>query len=320
MLMVAPRHIPVLLDEAIDFLKVSPGGTYVDGTVGLGGHARRILEALGGTGRVIAIDRDEEALSQARERLRSYAGAVSFHRDNFRNLPLLLNGLGLAGVDGCLLDLGVSSLQLESPSRGFSFRLEGPLDMRQDRRSRTTAADLVNGLPEQELAEIFRRYGEERRAGAIASEIVRQREQHPLRTTGQLADLVRRVSPAGRGKTDPATRVFQALRIRVNQELEGLDDFLEEAVGLLKPEGRLVVIAFHSLEDRTVKTVFRRLAGRCVCFRPADRCTCPRVVRGRVLTPRPVRPGRREIEENPRSRSARLRAFEKLEEKECADG
>ena len=319
--MVAIRHIPVLLDEAIGLLKVRKGGTYVDGTVGLGGHTARILESLAGEGKVIAIDRDEEALEEARDRLLLYGGMVSFHHENFRNLPLLLNGLGWDGMDGCLLDLGVSSFQLESAGRGFSFRLEGPLDMRQDRRSRTTAADLVNGLSEEELARIFWRYGQERRSRAIAREIVRQREQAPLRTTVQLAELVKRVkSSRYRGKTHPATRVFQALRIRVNQELEGLDRFLEEVVHLLHPGGRLVVISFHSLEDRIVKRVFRRSAGRCVCFRPAELCTCPRVSKGRILTARPLVPGQRELIENPRSRSARLRAFEKSEEKERDDG
>ena len=314
--MVAARHMPVLLDEAIGLLKVRKGGTYVDGTVGLGGHTARIVESLAGEGRVIAIDRDEEALQEARDRLLSHGSIVSFHHENFRNLPLLLNGLGVGGIDGCLLDLGVSSFQLESAERGFSFRLEGPLDMRQDRRSRTTAADLVNGLPEEELAHIFWRNGEERRSRAIAREIVRQRQEAPLRTTVQLAELVKRVKSARSGrKTHPATRVFQALRIRVNQELEGLGGFLEEVIHLLRPGGRLVVISFHSLEDRIVKTVFRRFAGRCVCFRPAQLCTCPRESKGRILTARPLVPGPRELIENPRSRSARLRAFETSEEK-----
>ncbi len=313
--MVAIRHMPVLLDEAIGLLKVRKGGTYVDGTVGLGGHAERILESLAGEGRVIAIDRDEEALQEAKNRLLSHGSIVSFHHENFRNLPLLLNGLGLGGIDGCFLDLGVSSFQLESAERGFSFRLEGPLDMRQDRRSRTTAADLVNGLPEEELAQIFWRNGEEKRSRVIAREIVRQREEGPLQTTLQLAELVERVKPSRTGrKIHPATRVFQALRIRVNQELEGLGGFLEEVVHLIHPGGRLVVISFHSLEDRIVKNAFRRSAGRCVCFRPAQLCTCPRKLRGRILTARPLAPGQRELNENPRSRSARLRAFETSEE------
>ncbi len=319
--MVAAGHIPVLLDEAIGLLRVRTGGTYVDATAGLGGHTERILESLAGTGRVIAIDRDEEALEQARDRLGAYGPTASFHRENFRNLPLLLNGLGLEGLDGCLLDLGASSLQLESAERGFSFKREGPLDMRQDRRSGTTAADLVNGLPEEELARTFRRYGDERRSRAIAREIVRQREQAPLRTTLQLAQLVIEVKSTGyRGRTHPATKVFQALRIRVNQELEGLDRFLGEVIHLLHPGGRLVVISFHSLEDRIVKTVFRKSAGRCVCFRPAELCSCPRVRKGRILTARPLVPGQRELIDNPRSRSAKLRAFEKSKERECDDG
>ena len=313
--MVAAPHMPVLLEEAIGSLKVKPGGTYVDATVGLGGHARRILECLAGEGRVIAMDRDEEALQEARNRLRSHGSMISFHHENYRQLPRLVNGLGLDGIDGCLLDLGVSSLQLENPQRGFSFRLEGPLDMRQDRKSATTAADLVNGLPEEELARIFWCNGEERHSRAIAREIVRQRQKAPLRTTLQLAELVERVKPARSGqRTHPATQVFQALRIRVNQELEGFDGFLQEVIHLLRPGGRLVVISFHSLEDRIVKTVFRRSAGRCVCSRPARLCTCPREAEGRVLTARPLVPGPRELIENPRSRSAKLRAFETLEE------
>ena len=313
--MVAARHMPVLLDEAIGLLKVRKGGTYVDGTVGLGGHTARIVESLAGEGRVIAIDRDEEALREARDHLVSHGSIVSLHHENFRNLPLLLNGLGVDGIDGCLLDLGVSSFQLESAERGFSFRLEGPLDMRQDQRSRTTAADLVNGLPEEELAQIFWRNGEENRSRAIAREIARQREEAPLQTTLQLAELVKRVKSSRPGrKTHPATQVFQALRIRVNQELEGLGEFLEEVIHLLRPGGRLVVISFHSLEDRIVKNAFRRAAGRCVCFRPARLCTCSRVSKGRILTARPLVPGQRELNENPRSRSAKLRAFETSEE------
>ncbi len=314
MSMVAARHTPVLLQEARDLLKVTKGGIYVDGTIGLGGHARAILELLDGTGRVIALDRDEEALRQARKRLASGSDNLSFHHDNFRNLPLILNGLGIDGVDGILLDLGVSSFQLASAERGFSFRLDGPLDMRLDRRSQTTAADLVNRLPEKELATIFRRYGEERRSRSIARQIVQQRQVEPLRTTRQLARLIERVAPSRYwNKIHPATKVFQALRIHVNQELEGLEEFCGEAIELLNPRGRLVVICFHSLEDRIIKTAFRKAAGHCVCFRPPELCTCPRVTLGLILTRRPVTSGEQEVGENPRSRSAKLRAFEKFE-------
>ena len=258
MSMVAARHTPVLLQEAMGLLKVTKGGTYVDGTTGLGGHTRAILDLLDGTGKVIALDRDEEALEQARERL-APAANLFFHHDNFRNLPLILNGLAISGVDGCLLDLGLSSFQLESAERGFSFRLDGPLDMRQDRRSQTTAADLLNRLPEEQLAKTFWRYGEERRSRSIAREVVRRRQVEPIRTTRQLAQLVERVTPARRrGGIHPATRVFQALRIRVNQEIEGLEEFCTEAIQLLNTGGRLVVISFHSLEDRLVKTAFRK--------------------------------------------------------------
>ncbi|HUG42711.1 MAG TPA: 16S rRNA (cytosine(1402)-N(4))-methyltransferase RsmH [Acidobacteriota bacterium] len=307
----AADHIPVLRDEVLEYLAVQPGQTLVDCTVGLGGHAEAILEALQGSGMLIAIDRDLEALKAAKERLGRKYPQASFYHENFKNLPLILTRLGIRAVDGCLLDLGVSSRQLDSPERGFSFRSEGPLDMRMDSEQRTTAADLLSQLSEEELAEIFRKHGEERSAKRIAAAIVKERKKGPIRTTTQLADLVVRVKGKGSGRIHPATKVFQALRIEVNQELAGLGSFLNQIILRLRKGGRLVTIAFHSLEDRIVKRCFQKAAGRCVCFRPDPLCTCPRKVLVRILTRKPVTAGPEESRRNPRSRSAKLRAVEK---------
>ena len=305
------EHLPVLTSESLELLQVKREGVYVDCTVGLGGHAEKILSRLEGTGRLVALDRDPEGLEIARNRLKGIKNAECYH-ENFRNLPLILNQLGIAKIDGCLVDLGVSSYQLAQPERGFSFRQEGPLDMRMDRQQKSSAADLVNELSESKLVEIFRRYGEEPAAKRIAAAIVKRRKMAKLRTTAQLAELVERVKGSRRGsRLHPATRIFQALRIEVNQELAALEEFLAVAVGHLAEKARLVVISFHSLEDRLVKTVFKKEAGRCVCFRPAELCICPRKENVRILTKRPVKPSLEEIEQNPRARSAKLRAVEK---------
>ena len=307
------QHKPVLLDEAIDLLQVEEGGTYVDCTVGLGGHAERILEKLRGTGLLIGLDRDREALSLAGQRLRDRFSNFNLFNENFKNLSLLAEGLGLREIDGCLVDLGVSSLQLDSEERGFSFRTDGPLDMRMDRRNSTTAAQLVNRLPEEELARLLRDLGEEKQHRKIAAAIVRRRQQSEIRTTGELANIVASAKGAkSRSRIHPATQVFQALRIEVNQELEGLEQFLTEIICFLKPGGRLVVISFHSLEDRIVKRTFRLESGHCICFRPGDMCSCPRQQHIQILTPKPLSPGPAEIAVNPRARSAKLRAIEKI--------
>ncbi len=309
MFMVA-THRPVMLEEVLELLAVRPRGTYVDATVGLGGHAEAILVRLRGEGLLVGLDRDPQALQQARERLSSFSNCLLFHA-NYHNLPHLLSREGLH-MDGCLLDLGVSSLQLDAPERGFSFRREGPLDMRMDTSSGLTAGELVNHAPLPELARIFRENGEEPRAERIARAIVQRRQRQPLETTLELAELVAEVARAPRGgKIHPATRVFQALRIEVNRELAGLEPALEEIIDWLKPAGRLVVLGFHRLEDRIVKRVFRRASGKCVCFRPADSCSCPRRQRVSILTRRPLRPSPGELQQNPRARSARLRAVEK---------
>jgi 16S rRNA (cytosine1402-N4)-methyltransferase len=307
------EHSPVMQEEVLDCLQCIPGGIYLDATVGLGGHSQAILEKIQPGGLLIGIDRDKETLEKAQARLKAVSGDFRLLHDNFKNLPLILNNLEVKPVDGILLDLGVSSYQLLSPERGFSFQSDAMLDMRMDRTQRWTAADLVNTLPETELADIIYRYGEERLSRRIAAAIVQERSQAPIVRCNQLAAIISRVLKArGHQTIHPATRTFQALRIAVNEELEGLEAFLNEAFSFLKPGGRLVVIAFHSLEDRIVKRAFRRLAGQCVCEAPLELCQCPRQVLASLLTHRPMTPGPEELEANPRARSARLRALEKI--------
>jgi 16S rRNA (cytosine1402-N4)-methyltransferase len=279
-------HVSVLADEALERLAVRSGKLYVDGTVGLGGHAERILAASSPDGRLLGFDRDADALARAEERLRPFGERVRLVHATF-DAP-----------QGILLDLGVSSLQLDTPERGFSFRHDGPLDMRMDRDQETTAADLVNGLGEEELANVIYTWGEERASRRIARVIVRERERTPIRTTAQLADIVRRAMGGRRGqRLDPATRTFQALRIEVNREIDGLPESLPALARTLKPGGRLAVIAFHSLEDRAVKQTFRALAGE--GFRLVDK--------------KAVQTSETESAVNPRARSARLRTLERVE-------
>ena len=288
-------HASVLLREALELLAVRPGGLWVDGTVGLGGHAEAILRASGPDGRLLGTDRDGETLERARARLAPFGDRARLEQQDFRDVPRQLAG---EAADGILLDLGVSSVQLDDPERGFSFQAEGPLDMRLDRTARTTAADLVNGLPERDLADLIYEYGEERASRRIARAIVREREREPIETTTRLADVVRRAAPrSSRPGLHPATRTFQALRIRTNRELDRLPEALTALAACLAPGGRLAVIAFHSLEDRPVKQTFRALGGQGY----------------RELARKPVRPGEDETRENPRARSARLRALAREE-------
>ena len=307
------EHAPVLLEESIEALRVQPGGTYVDCTVGLGGHAREILQRMEGHGLLIAMDRDPETLELARDRLSGLAENLSLYRENFKNLPLLLSNLGIASIDGCLVDLGVSRYQLTEPERGFSFREPGPLDMRLDRDQKTSAADLVQRLNVKELTDLFRRYGEEPEAARIARALVEERRQTRFRTTTELAEFIARVKKR-RSSLHPATLVFQALRIAVNQELEGLDRFLSRTIQCLSHGGRLVVISFHSLEDRIVKRTFQLEAGKCICFQPGDRCRCPRIKNVEILTRKPVTASPSELERNPSARSAKMRAVERVSE------
>jgi 16S rRNA (cytosine1402-N4)-methyltransferase len=307
-------HLSVLPDEVLALLDPAPGGIYLDGTVGGGGHARLILEASAPDGRLIGLDRDPSALRKAAEVLAPFGDRVVLRHRNFSEAAGVLAELGIKGLDGMLLDLGVSSHQLDEASRGFSFRGEAPLDMRMDPTSGPTAADLVNTAAAEELARIFREYGEERWAGRIARRIVQVRQQHPLTTTRQLAELVRDAVPGGKApaRIHPATRVFQALRIQVNQELEHVSRGIAEAVDLLNPGGRLVVISFHSLEDRIVKRFFQEEAKGCICPPRLPTCVCNHRPRLEVLTRKGVRASDAEIEVNPRARSAVLRAVRRI--------
>ncbi len=291
-------HRPVLLREILEGLDLSPGATALDATVGLGGHAEAILEGLGPKGRLIGIDRDEQALERARERLSRFGKAVELIHGNLGELMRLLEARGIGPLDAALFDLGVSSLQLETPERGFSFAREGPLDMRMDRTEPLTAGELVNRASEEDLRGWIREYGQERWAGRIARAIVRKR---PFRTTTDLAEVIRGAVPSWsrRERIDPATRTFQAIRIAVNRELEAIPQGLEQAIRLLKPGGRIAALAYHSLEDRLVKSGFRGQARAGVL---------------RVLTPKPIRPSEEETARNPRARSARLRVAQRTED------
>jgi 16S rRNA (cytosine1402-N4)-methyltransferase len=291
-------HVPVLTAEVLRQLRPEPGGVFVDCTVGLGGHTRALLEA--GATRVIGLDRDEEALALARTTLSAFADRVDLVHADYRTLEDVLDGRGVARVDGALADLGVSSMQFDEPGRGFSFQRDEPLDMRMDRTSETTAARLIAVSTEQELADTIYAYGEERFSRRIARALVAARREAPVDTTGRLAAIVRRAVPTrGYQRIDPATRTFQALRIWVNRELDGLDRFLEAAARRLQVGARMVIITFHSLEDRIVKHTLRALAhGESAVLK--------------VLTKKPVSPDEDEVRRNPRSRSAKLRAAERL--------
>jgi len=306
---VGAAHVPVMVAEAVEWLRPRPGALLVDATVGLGGHAAALLAAAPDT-RLLGVDRDPAALAIARDRLRDAGERLVLRHGHFAELPRVLHDVGWDGVDAILLDLGLSSLQLDDPTRGFSFQAEGPLDMRMDSAGGLDAAEVVNRWPEADLARVLRDYGEEPRARAVARAIVRRR---PLATTAALADVVRGVLGRGRPGHHPATRTFQALRIAVNDELGELDRFLADGWKLLRPGGRLAVLAYHSLEDRRVKETFRRWAADCLCPPRTPVCVCGWRAKVRVLTPRPVRPTAEEIARNPRARSARLRVAERLE-------
>ncbi len=312
-------HRPVLAEEVTAALAPAPGRVYIDATVGGGGHAERLLEA---GARVVGLDRDEAALGAAAERLARFGDQVRLIHAAFADLPAIAAAEGLQPADGLLLDLGVSSAQLDDPGRGFSFQAEGPLDMRMDRRQPLTAADLVNRLPVEELARLIRTLGEERWAGAIARRIGRERARAPIETTGRLAEVVAAAVAAaeartgrgqrGRPRIHPATRTFQALRMQVNDELGQLERLLAAAPDLVKPGGRLAVISFHSLEDRLVKAVIRAGAGGCRCPPGLPVCRCGGTASWRPLTRKPITPGEAEVAANPRARSAKLRVAERI--------
>ena len=308
-------HLPVLYQEIIHVLRPGAGGFYVDCTLGAGGHACGILQASSPDGRLLGLDVDPDAIALASHRLAGFGSRVIIRRASYRSLDEQLKALDWLQVDGILLDLGVSSMQFDTPGRGFSFQQEAPLDMRFDPQQSISAADLVNELGEAELADLIYRYGEERRSRQVAHAIVRAR---PFRTTRQLAEVVARAVSAGRKpragerRIHPATRTFQALRIAVNGELDALPAVLPQAVAALAPGGRLAVIAFHSLEDRIVKNYFRQESRDCLCPPRQPVCTCGHHAVIREVTRQPLRPEPAEIEQNPRARSARLRVAEKL--------
>jgi 16S rRNA (cytosine1402-N4)-methyltransferase len=307
----ASRHAPVLLGEVLQALEPARGGLFVDCTLGMGGHAEAMLEASEAV-RVVGIDRDAESLALARERLARFGDRFRAVHSDYRDLDGVLGGETAAGI---LADLGVSSHQLDEASRGFSFSREAPLDMRMDRSTGETAADLVERLSERDLADLIYEFGEEHRSRRIARAICRERERDPIRTTTRLAEVVARASgiPRHKQRIHPATRTFQALRIAVNRELEGLDRFLEGAVGALEaPGGRIAVISFHSLEDRIVKQTFNALSGQCSCPPGLPVCMCGARRLVRVLTRKPVVASEQEVEANPRARSAKLRAAERI--------
>jgi len=307
-------HRAVMPGEMLELLAPQKGDVVVDATLGAGGHAELLLEAVTPGGRLIGIDRDPVALELARERLARFGDAFVAVRGNHHDLARLVRSAGVDVVDRVLFDLGVSSMQLDDGSRGFSFRVDGPLDMRMGPDAGPSAADLLAGIPENELREILWRFGEERHSRAIARAIVRERERHPLRTTRQLAEVVERALGPGarRFKIHPCTRTFQALRIAVNGEIVRLEAAVGDAVELLRSGGRLAAISFHSLEDRAVKRALRGLVDRCTCPPGLPVCACGRASLIRILTPKPLRPSDTEVARNPRARSSKLRAAEKL--------
>lgn len=306
------EHVSVLLEETVENLKVRPEGTYVDGTLGGGGHAEAVLKLLNDQGRLIGIDQDEAAIKASGERLKAFFN-VTFVRSNYCDIKEELERLNIRGVDGIVLDLGVSSYQLDTPERGFSYKEDAPLDMRMDQRSSMTAKDIVNGYSKEELFRIIRDYGEDKFAANIAKHIVMYRENKPIETTGELVEIIKGAIPMKIRKMSghPAKQTFQAIRIELNHELDVLKNTLSTMIDLLNPGGRICIITFHSLEDRIVKTIFRDAENPCTCPPDFPVCVCGKKSRGTVITKKPILPCETEMEENARSKSAKLRVFEK---------
>ena len=307
-------HKSVLLNECIDNLNIKPDGIYVDGTMGGAGHSGCIAAKLENGGRLIAIDQDEDAIAVGTDRLSIYGDKVTIVRSNYSCMKEIVRGIGLDGVDGILLDLGVSSYQLDNPERGFTYRDENaPLDMRMDNRMEMTARDIVNDYTDEELRRIIRNYGEDKFAGNIAKEIVMSRAVKPIETTGELVDIIRRAYPAKelRKPGHPAKKTFQAIRIELNSELKVLEENLRDMVNLLNDGGRICVITFHSLEDRIVKNIFRECENPCICPPDFPVCVCGRKSLGKVISRKPILPSEEELAENKRSQSAKLRVFER---------
>ena len=312
---VSYRHVTAMLNESVDLLNCRPGRIYVDGTLGGAGHARKICEAIAPDGLLIGIDQDKEAIIHAEKVLEPFGTSIRLFHDNFINLPNILERLNIASVDGIILDLGISLHHLESSGRGFSFKRDEPLDMRMNTASKTTAEDLINTLEEKQLQDIFKNYGEERWSSRIARRIVQARRQEKIVSSMQLSQIVSEAIPGkaiSRQRIHPATRVFMALRIKVNQELDVLKMFLSRAVDLLGSGGRLCILSFHSLEDRIVKKWAKQLEKGCTCPPDFPKCICGKKGRIRILTKKPLRPTEQETASNPQARSTRLRAIEKL--------
>ena len=309
------KHTSVLLEETIENLNIKPDGVYVDGTLGGGGHAFHVCQSLGENGRFFGIDQDEDAIGAAGKRLAPFGDKVTIIRSNYEQMREALKGQGVQNVDGIVLDLGVSSYQLDDPERGFTYRTpEAHLDMRMDRRQTMTARDVVNGYSEMELFRIIRDYGEEKFAKNIAKHIVKAREKKPIETTGELTEVIKAAIPAKvrMNGGHPSKRTFQAIRIELNRELEVLKNSLDDMIDLLNPGGRICIITFHSLEDRIVKSSFKKNENPCTCPSDFPVCVCGAVSKGKVITRKPILPGETEMEENPRSKSAKLRVFEKI--------
>ncbi len=306
-------HQSVLLEECIENLRIRPEGIYADGTLGGGGHSYEICRRLSGGGRLIGIDQDAAAIEAAGRRLEEFAGKVTIVRSNYCHMRTELAKLGITSIDGVILDLGVSSYQLDQADRGFTYREDVPLDMRMDQRQSLTARDVVNGYSEMELYRIIRDYGEDRFAKNIARHIVRARQEKIIETTGELIHIIKAAIPAKTRMVGghPAKRTFQAIRIEVNHELDVLKDSLDDLIDLLNDGGRICVITFHSLEDRIVKSIFRKNENPCICPPEFPVCVCGRKSRGSVITKKPIVPGTEEIERHPRAKSAKLRVFER---------
>nr|WP_326167266.1 16S rRNA (cytosine(1402)-N(4))-methyltransferase RsmH [uncultured Lachnoclostridium sp.] len=307
------KHRSVLLEETVNGLNIRPDGIYVDGTLGGGGHAYEICRRLGDKGSIVGIDQDEAAIEAAGIRLKDFGEKVTIVRSNYCEMKSVLHGLGIDKVDGIVLDLGVSSYQLDTAERGFSYREDAPLDMRMDRRQTMTARDIVNDYSEKDLYRVIRDYGEDKFARNIAKHIVIEREKRSIETTGQLTEIIRGAIPMKFQKKSghPAKRTFQAIRIELNRELDVLKDSLDDMIDLLNPGGRLCIITFHSLEDRIVKSVFKKNEDPCTCPKDFPVCVCGKVSKGSILTRKPILPGPEEMEENSRSKSAKLRIFER---------
>ncbi len=312
------KHISIMPEEVIRSLNIDPEGIYVDGTLGGGGHALLVAEKLTGQGRLIGIDQDGDAIEAASGRLKDYSDRVEIVRDNYSSMRRILEERSIKKVNGILLDLGVSSWQLDQGGRGFSYREDAPLDMRMDQRQEMTAGDIVNSYSEKDLFRVIKNYGEDPFAKNIAKHIVMARKEKAIESTGQLVDIIKAAIPARvrKGGGHPAKRTFQALRIELNQELEVLRLSLEDMIDLLEDGGRLCIITFHSLEDRLVKKTFRSCENPCICPPDFPICTCGRVSKGKVITRKPILPSREELENNSRAKSAKLRVFERRNQHE----